>query len=234
MVLGFSTTLFALNSIYWRPSLFLKRGITMSKIDLFSVLELLESGDEAAAKEAIHEWLVGLGQTAQVTEVVTEGNDANWEGEEVHADDLEDEGDEAGEGGHVSVDVDNATPSPENRDPEKAQAVEINAEEHHGYDLEASPEVKNAPGPHFVDFDLGDLDEISKEGDSGALLNSGEGFGSDSPASPIAGEEGSSEKAPAKKSAPKTDEPKADEPKEEPAKDESEEEEKEEKDDEEK
>jgi hypothetical protein len=199
----------------------------MSKIDLFSVLELLESGDEGAAKEAIHEWLLALGQSAQDAEVVTEGNDMNWEGEEVHGDDMEDEGDEAGEGDHTAIFNEPATPSPANRDPEAACAVEIKGDEHSGYDLESAPEVKDAPGPHFVDFDLSDLDEISQEGDSSALLNSGEGFGSDSPPSPIAGEEGSASDAP--KAAPKAqEEPKddagSDEPKEEPKDEESEEE----------
>ena len=190
----------------------------MSKIDLFSVLELLESGDEDAAKEAIHEWLVALGQTAQDSEVIAEGNDMNWKGDEVHDVDLEDEGDEAGEGDHANVNDQSTTPSPANRDPEAAHAVEINAEEHNGFDLEAAPEVKDAPGPHFVDFDLSDLDEVSPEGDSSALLNSGEGFGTDSPPSPIAGEEGSAAEAP--KAKPKAEEPKdstgSDESKEEP------------------
>lgn len=200
----------------------------MSKIDLFSVLELLESGDEDGARAAIHEWLVALGQSAVDSEVVTEEvieEDSNpWDNQEVSID-LDDEGEEAGEGGSISVDSTPATPSPENRNPEAACAVEIKAEEHNGFDLEGAPEVENAPGSHFVGIDLSDLDEIDQEGDSSAMLNSGEGFGSDSPPSPIAGEEGASEKAPVK-SAPKAAEPSADEPKaEEPAADDSEEEE---------
>lgn len=178
----------------------------MKKIDLLSVMELLESGDETAATTALHEWLVALGETAQ-NELGTEKvADAN----------LEKEGSEAGEGDTATVNTQSTTPSPASRDPETACAVEINAEEHTGYELEDAPKVTDAPESFFGDYDLDELDEISAEGDKSAMLNSSEGFGTDSPPSPIAGAEGTAKKAPVKSVPKAADEPKEDEAKEEP------------------
>lgn len=66
------------------------------------------------------------------------------------------------------------------------EAVEIKAEEHVGYDREAAPEVKSKPLlKNQVKKATDGRTKVSKEGDKSAMLNSKEGFGSDSPKSPI-------------------------------------------------
>lgn len=66
------------------------------------------------------------------------------------------------------------------------KAVEIHAEEHHGYDREPAPEVKAKPLlKNQVKKSTDGRTKVSKEGDKSAMLNSKEGFGSDSPKSPI-------------------------------------------------
>jgi hypothetical protein len=65
-------------------------------------------------------------------------------------------------------------------------AVEIHAEEHHGYDREPAPEVKSKPLlKNQVKKSTDGRTKVSKEGDKSAMLNSKAGFGSDSPKSPI-------------------------------------------------
>lgn len=65
-------------------------------------------------------------------------------------------------------------------------AVEIKAEEHHGYDREAAPEVKGKPLlKNQVKKSTDGRTKVSKEGDKSAMLNSKAGFGSDSPKSPL-------------------------------------------------
>lgn len=65
-------------------------------------------------------------------------------------------------------------------------AVEIKAEEHHGYDREPAPEVKGKPLlKNQVKKSTDGRTKVSKEGDKSAMLNSKAGFGSDSPKSPI-------------------------------------------------
>lgn len=66
------------------------------------------------------------------------------------------------------------------------KAVEINAEEHKGYAREAAPEVAKAPLlKNQVKNAKSDLEGVSKEGDKSAMLNKNDGFGKDSPKSPI-------------------------------------------------
>jgi hypothetical protein len=65
-------------------------------------------------------------------------------------------------------------------------AVEINAEEHKGYERESSPEVKARPLlKNQVKKSTDGRTGVSKEGDKSAMLNKKDGFGSDSPKSPI-------------------------------------------------
>jgi len=66
------------------------------------------------------------------------------------------------------------------------KAVEIKSSHHEGHDREAAPEVKAKPLlKNQVKHATDGRTKVSKEGDKSAKLNSKDGFGSDSPKSPI-------------------------------------------------
>jgi hypothetical protein len=69
-----------------------------------------------------------------------------------------------------------------------AEAVEIKAEEHHGYEREAAPGTKKPVTPKG---EVGNARKtpsaVKKGGDSSAMLNKKTGFGGDSPKSPLSG-----------------------------------------------
>lgn len=99
------------------------------------------------------------------------------------------DGKEVGKGGKVSQNTTSPLPSHKVSDRAmKGEPVEIKAEEHSGFELEAAPEVKAKPLlKNQVKKAQDDLTKVSKEGDKSALLNKKDGFGSDSPASPLNG-----------------------------------------------
>jgi len=66
------------------------------------------------------------------------------------------------------------------------KAVEIKSDHHEGHDREPAPEVKSKPLlKNQVKHATDGRTKVSKEGDKSAKLNSKDGFGSDSPKSPI-------------------------------------------------
>lgn len=88
----------------------------------------------------------------------------------------------------ASLSVNNKSPIPQKKGEARVggAAVEIKAEEHKGYAREAAPEVKARPLlKNQVKKAADDQEPVSKEGDKSAKLNSKDGFGSDSPKSPI-------------------------------------------------
>lgn len=88
----------------------------------------------------------------------------------------------------ASLSVNNKSPIPQKKGEARVggAAVEIKAEEHKGYAREAAPEVKARPLlKNQVKKAADDQEAVSKEGDKSAKLNSKDGFGSDSPKSPI-------------------------------------------------
>ena len=89
-------------------------------------------------------------------------------------------------GAKVSVNDKSPLPSHKAADRVGGKAVEIKAETHSGYDREAAPEVKAKPLlKNQVKKSTDGRTPVSKEGDKSAKLNSKDGFGSDSPKSPI-------------------------------------------------
>lgn len=90
----------------------------------------------------------------------------------------------------ASLNINDKSPIPQKKGEARVggAAVEIKAEEHKGYDLETAPEVKARPIlKNQVKKAADDLEAVSKEGNKSAKLNSKDGFGSDSPKSPIGG-----------------------------------------------
>lgn len=88
----------------------------------------------------------------------------------------------------ASLNVNDKSPIPQKKGEARVggKAVEIKAQEHKGYAREASPEVKARPLlKNQVKKATDDLEAVSAEGDKSAKLNSKDGFGSDSPKSPI-------------------------------------------------
>lgn len=88
----------------------------------------------------------------------------------------------------ASLSVNSKSPIPQKKGEARVggAAVEIKAEEHKGYAREAAPEVKARPLlKNQVKKAADDQEPVSKEGDKSAKLNSKDGFGSDSPKSPI-------------------------------------------------
>lgn len=86
------------------------------------------------------------------------------------------------------VSLNDKSPLPEHKPADRVggKAVEIKAEEHHGYDREEAPEVKGKPLlKNQVKKATDGRSKVSKEGDKAAMLNKKDGFGSDSPKSPI-------------------------------------------------
>lgn len=96
-------------------------------------------------------------------------------------------GKEIGKAG-AAVSVNDTSPIPQKKGEARVggAAVEIKAKEHKGYAREAAPEVKKSPLlKNQVKNAKADLEGVSKEGDKSAVLNKKDGFGSDSPKSPI-------------------------------------------------
>jgi len=127
-------------------------------------------------------------------EEVTESEDdfadleESWNLEPVKATDLVD-GKEIGADGKKFTGNDKS-PLPEHDADGRVggEAVEIHSEDHVGYDREAAPEVKAKPLlKNQVKKSTDGRTKVSKEGDKSAKLNSKDGFGSDSPKSPIGG-----------------------------------------------
>lgn len=88
----------------------------------------------------------------------------------------------------ASLSVNDKSPIPQKKGEARVggAAVEIKAKEHKGFEREAAPEVKARPLlKNQVKKAADDLEAVSKEGDKSAKLNSKDGFGSDSPKSPI-------------------------------------------------
>lgn len=102
------------------------------------------------------------------------------------------DGMEVGKGGKVNQNTDSPLPSHKVDDRvDQAEPVEIEAEEHDGFDLEAAPEVKSKPLlKNQVKKATDGQSKVSKEGDKSAMLNKKDGFGSDSPKSPLNGKKG--------------------------------------------
>lgn len=93
----------------------------------------------------------------------------------------------------ASVSVNDKSPLPNHKvgDRMAGEPVEIDAEEHHGYDRENAPEVKAKPLlKNQVKKATDGRTSVSKEGDKSAMLNKKDGFGSDSPKSPVASGKG--------------------------------------------
>jgi hypothetical protein len=90
----------------------------------------------------------------------------------------------------ASVNVNSTSPIPQKKTTERVggKTVEIKSTQHKGYERETAPAVgqKNPLRNQSVGNSYRDYTPISKEGDKAAILNKkGDGFGSDSPKSPI-------------------------------------------------
>ena len=91
-------------------------------------------------------------------------------------------------GAKVNVNTTSPLPSKKGSDRVGGEAVEIVSDEHDGFDLEPAPEVKAKPLlKNQVKKATDGQSKVSKEGDKSAMLNKKDGFGSDSPNSPIGG-----------------------------------------------
>lgn len=99
------------------------------------------------------------------------------------------DGKEVGKGGKVTQNTKSPLPSHKVSDRAfKGEPVEIKATEHKGFEREAAPEVKAKPLlKNQVKKATDGRPEVSKEGDKSAMLNKKDGFGSDSPKSPLSG-----------------------------------------------
>jgi hypothetical protein len=87
-----------------------------------------------------------------------------------------------------AVSVNDKSPIPQKKGPDRVggKPVEIKAKEHKGYERETAPGVKTQGLlKNQVKNAKADLTGVSKEGDKSAMLNKKDGFGSDSPKSPI-------------------------------------------------
>lgn len=90
------------------------------------------------------------------------------------------------DGAKVAVNDKSPLPNHKGQDRVGGKAVEIKAETHEGHDREPSPEVKARPLlKNQVKKATDGRTKVSKEGDKSAMLNKKDGFGSDSPKSPI-------------------------------------------------
>lgn len=84
--------------------------------------------------------------------------------------------------------VNDVSPLPSKKGPDRVggKPVEIKAKEHRGHERETAPGVKQMPLlKNQVKTADANLTPVSKEGDKSAMLNKKDGFGSDSPKSPI-------------------------------------------------
>lgn len=92
------------------------------------------------------------------------------------------------DGAKVAVNAKSPLPSHKASDRVGGKAVEVKAETHEGFELEAAPEVKAKPLlKNQVKKATDGRSKVSKEGDKSAMLNKKDGFGTDSPKSPIGG-----------------------------------------------
>lgn len=91
-------------------------------------------------------------------------------------------------GAKVAMNTKSPLPNRKGADRVGGAAVEIKSDEHKGYDREPAPEVKTRPLlKNQVKKATDGRTSVSKEGDKSAMLNKKDGFGSDSPKSPIGG-----------------------------------------------
>jgi len=160
----------------------------------------MDAGDEMADESLAFESADDDGEDvdadadADDAEEVTESEDdfadleESWNLEPVKATDMVD-GKEIGADGKKFAGNDKS-PLPEHDADARVggEAVEIHSEDHSGFDREAAPEVKAKPLlKNQVKKSTDGRSKVSKEGDKSAKLNSKDGFGSDSPKSPIGG-----------------------------------------------
>ena len=99
------------------------------------------------------------------------------------------DGKEIGKGGSITQNKTSPLPSHKVADRAfKGEPVEIKAKEQKGHDRESAPEVKGKPLlKNQVKKAQDGRTPVSKEGDKSAMLNKKDGFGSDSPKSPLNG-----------------------------------------------
>lgn len=102
------------------------------------------------------------------------------------------EGELVGTGGKEAVNVKSPIPQKKLTDRKGAEPVVIKAKEHSGYNREAAPAVAKRPllKNQVNNASNGMSEKVSPEGDKAAVLNKKDGFGSDSPKSPITGAKG--------------------------------------------
>ena len=98
------------------------------------------------------------------------------------------EGTQVGDAGKITINKSSALPSKKGEDRVGGTPVEITGKNHKGFDRESAPKVKTAKvAINQRTSSEDDLKDVKKEGDKSALLNKKDGFGSDSPKSPIGG-----------------------------------------------
>lgn len=98
------------------------------------------------------------------------------------------EGAQVGSAGKVAVNTKGTLPSHKGADRVGGKPVEVKGKSHKGFDREPAPKVKTnkVADNQLTNAEAGQKD-VKKEGDKAALLNKKDGFGSDSPKSPIGG-----------------------------------------------
>jgi hypothetical protein len=143
-------------------------------------------GDEEQTEEA------PAFESAEADEEVTESEDdfadleESWTLEPVKDPNLNGGKEIGADGAKVAVNDKSPLPEHDADDRVGGKAVEIHSDHHEGHDREAAPEVKARPLlKNQVKKATDGQSKVSKEGDKSAKLNSKDGFGSDSPKSPI-------------------------------------------------
>lgn len=146
-----------------------------------------ESEEVSEDEEAVEE----SEEVSEDEEVVSEDEDfddltESFELEAVADPNLSGDKEVGDDGDKIAVNDVSPIPQKKGADRVGGKPVEIKAKEHKGYEREASPEVKSKPLlKNQVKNAKADLTSVSKEGDKSAVLNKKDGFGSDSPKSPI-------------------------------------------------
>jgi hypothetical protein len=95
------------------------------------------------------------------------------------------DGTEVGDAGKVKTNTKSSLPMKKKDKREGGDPVEIKSDDHSGFNLESAPKVKDAPKKD-VENAKKDPKKVTGKGGK-ALLNKKDGFGSDSPDSPISG-----------------------------------------------
>lgn len=95
------------------------------------------------------------------------------------------DGTEVGKAGKVKTNTKSTLPMKKKDKREGGEAVEIKSDDHTGFAIEKAPKVKDAPKKDIENAKQ-DPKKVSVKGGK-ALLNKKDGFGSDSPESPISG-----------------------------------------------